>query len=214
MTSEAGTPRAVPKPGKANIQGKVFFNLEPAEDVDVKLCVVRNMYAECIGEKHVTKTDANGEYFFADLEPKEYGALFVRVFNTGTYIFSGKYGGLTAQKIRAEPDKTFFVPLTTLFKVDLKVLTPKPKARVLGEDLEISWEPYPGAGYYIVELFNFGTRKYHVDNRRTNATSYQLETPVPDGHYRLRIEVYNSSGIKIAQAGNGIEFMTFSRGEL
>src|SRR5688572_13769615 len=39
LKSETGTAMATPKPGTANIQGKVFYNLEPVENIDVRLCV-------------------------------------------------------------------------------------------------------------------------------------------------------------------------------
>lgn len=205
LTSETGTPRAVPKPGKANIQGKVFYNLEPVPNIEIKLCVTPNMFADCIGEKHTAKTDASGEYLFTDLEPRTYGGLFVRVFNTKDYVFTGRYG--FAQKINAKADETFFVPLTSLFKGDLKVLNPKRDGKVDGANVEISWESYAGAGYYILELMQFGKGNvYHLTNERSNGTSYKVAKRLPDGQYRLRIEAFNPAGVKIAQAGNGIQF--------
>lgn len=207
LRSENGTAKATPKPGKANIQGKVFFNLMPVKGIDVRLCVESpNLYGDCLGKKYMAKTDEDGLYLFADLEPRVYSALFVRIFNTPDYVHAAKYGFLS-MKIRAEADKTFFVPLTTLFKADLKVLHPDTKAAADGRDLEISWEAYPDAASYSIELLQFsGSGIYHLNGKRTNGNSYKLEKPLPDGRYRLRVEAFNSSGIKLAQAGNGIEF--------
>lgn len=207
LKSETGTAKATPKPGKANIQGKVFFNLMPVKGIDVRLCVESpNMYGDCLGKKYMAKTDEDGLYLFADLEPRVYSALFVRIFNTPDYVHAAKYGFLS-MKIRAEADKTFFVPLTTLFKADLKILHPDAKAAADGRDLEISWEAYPDAASYSIELLQFsGSGIYHLNGKRTKANSYKLEKPLPDGRYRLRVEAFNSSGIKLAQAGNGIEF--------
>ena len=206
LKSETGTPKAMPKPGKANIQGKVFFNLMPVEGIDVKLCAASpTLSGDCIGESYRVKTDENGQYLFADLEPKEYHGLFVRVFNTPNYIHTAKYGFLSL-KIRAEADKTFFVPLTTLFKSDLKVLHPNSKAKADGQNLEISWEADPDAASYSIELLQFSGSVHHLNGERTKANSYKVEKPLPDGSYRVRVEAFNLSGIKLAQAGNGVEF--------
>lgn len=116
LKSETGTAKGTPKAGMANIQGKVFFNLRPVEGIDVRLCVESaNLSGDCIGKKYMAKTDENGQYLFADLEPRVYNGLFVRVFNTPNYVHTAKYGFLSL-KIKTEADKTFFVPLTTLFK--------------------------------------------------------------------------------------------------
>ena len=207
MRSETGTAIATPKPGKANIQGTVFFNLNPVEGVEVKLCVdAANLYGECMGKKYVAKTDKDGHYLFADLEPQVYNSLFVRVFKTPNYVHAAKYGFLSL-KIRTEADKTFFVPLTSLFKADLKVLNPTQKAKVNGQDLEISWEPYPDAASYSIDLLQYGSPGvHHLDGVKTKANRYKVENPLPNGSYRLRMEAFNSSGIKLAQTGDGVEF--------
>lgn len=211
IISQGAVAKATPKPGKANIQGKVVYDLKPAAGVQVKLCVERNMYADCIGEKHLTKTDDAGEYIFTDLEPKEYNTLFVRVFDTDNWIFSGKDGGLTAQKIKPEPDTTFFVPLTSLFKTDLKVLVPTKSSKISGDDLTFKWEAYPNAKYYVLELLNFGTKTYPLNKVFVSDTSYVVPANLPAGGYRLKIEVLNAAGEKIAQAKNGIEFSIVDR---
>jgi hypothetical protein len=207
MRSDTGTALATPKPGMSNIQGAVFFNLMPVADIEVKLCVESaNLFGDCIGKKHIAKTDENGHYLFADLEPRVYNALYVRVFKTREYVHTAKYGFLSL-KIRTQADKTFFVPLTSLFKSDLKILHPTPKVNAEGQNLEISWEPYPDAASYSIELFQFGSPGVdHLSSVSTQGTSYKVEKPLPDGHYRLRIEAFNSSRVKIAQAGDGIEF--------
>lgn len=204
VASETGTEKAKPQPGKANIQGKVFYNLQPAANIEVRLCTQSNVFGDCIGEKHITKTDAAGEYLFTDITPNNY-EVFVRVFQTKNYIFSGTYG-FSPSKYKVEADKTFFVPLTNLFKSDLKVQNPKPKATVNGRELEISWDAYPDAAYYKVELLNFATRDNFLNNGKIEATSYKVEQPLTDGGYRLRITAYNIVGTKLSGNGDGLEF--------
>lgn len=214
VNSATGTEKAKPLPGMANVQGKVLYNLQPASDIEVKLCVESNLYGDCIGKKHLTKTDANGEYLFANIAPKDY-KIYVRVFGTKQFIFTGKYGFLSA-RYKIEADKTFFVPTTNLFKSDLKVQNPKPRTIVDAERFEIKWDAYPDAAYYKLELMNFSTGNNFL-SETVKTTSYRVEKPslntensgilLINGGYRLRIEAYNAVNIKLAQCEDGIEFI-------
>src|SRR5262245_54549298 len=63
ISSGVGEEKEKPAPGKANVQGKVFYNEKPAAGVEVKLCEKFNQFfGGCKGETFVTKTDNNGEY--------------------------------------------------------------------------------------------------------------------------------------------------------
>lgn len=205
LISETGAEKASPKPGKANIQGRIFYNGQPVANNEVKLCLEPNMYSDCIGEKHIARTDADGVFLLADLEPKIYKALFIRVFETRDYIFVGRLGFIP-QKIKTEADKTFFVALTNLFKTDLKIENPKPKSSVDAQNFEMKWNAYPGAAYYLLELMAYSTRVKYLDGARTETTGYKIETPLINDDYRLRIQAYNSYGLKLAQNGDGTEF--------
>jgi hypothetical protein len=69
FVSQDGVAKQQPKAGRANIQGTVYFNDQPAADIDMRLCVTPNLFADCIGEKHKARTGPDGVYLFADLEP-------------------------------------------------------------------------------------------------------------------------------------------------
>jgi hypothetical protein len=207
LVSQPGVEKQPPKAGRANIQGTVFFNNSPAAGVEVSLCVTPNAFADCIGEKHTARTDGEGVFLFTELEPKEYGGLFVRVFDTRGFVFVGRHGFL-ASKIKAEPDKTFFVPRTELFKSDLKVTRPKGKDKADAEGFRIEWERYRDATFYTVELLNFGSRDETFET--TSETGFTPGKTLADGYYRIRVEAFNVAGTKIAQNGQGTEF--FIRG--
>jgi hypothetical protein len=212
-TSVSGIEKSKPAAGTGNVQGKVLYNLQPVKDIEAKLCVESNLYGDCIGKKHLTKTDANGEYFFANVPPGDY-VVFVRVFDAKQYIFTGKYG-LSPIRYKIEADKTLFVPTTNLFKSDLKVQNPKPRTSVDAESFEIKWDAYPDAAYYRLELMNFSTGNNFL-SETVKTTSFKVEKPslnpetrgllLIDGGYRLRIEAYNAVNIKLAQCEDGIEF--------
>lgn len=213
VSSEANTEKVKPLSGKANVQGRVLYNLQPVTDIEVKLCVESNLYGDCMGKKHLTKTDANGAYLFANIAPGDY-MIFVRVFNTKQYIFTGTYG-FSPTRYKLEADKTLFVPTTNLFKSDLKVQNPKPGSSVDADNFEIKWDAYPDAAYYRLELMNFSTGKNYL-SETVKTTNYKIEKPslnvenrgiaLINGGYRLRIEAYNAVNIKLAQCEDGIEF--------
>ena len=69
-----------------------------------------------------------------------------------------------------------------------------------------AWEAYPEAASYSIDLFQYSGKINHLTAQTTKANSYKLEKPLPDGPYHLRVEAFNASGVKLAQAGKGIEF--------
>src|SRR5437763_8195449 len=77
----AGTGEKKEKPaaGKANVQGKVFFNSAGAPNIEVKLCEKFNQFLGwCQGQTYTTKTESNGEYLIKDVPPGIYEGLIAK----------------------------------------------------------------------------------------------------------------------------------------
>lgn len=205
--SEDGTAKGRPANGKANVQGKVLFNEKPAEGIEVKLCEKFSQFISgCGGEIFKTKTDANGEYLFADVTPRIYEALTVKVFDTKGYVFATQGLGISASKYNLEPDTTFFVSDTNLFKDDLKVQNPKNNSKVDANSLEIKWDAYPDAASYKISINSDAIGGDYV-NESTDATNFKVEKPLANGKYRLKVEAYNANKVKISDSGyDYIEF--------
>ena len=211
--SESGTEKSRPEAGKANVQGKVLFDGKPAENIEVKLCEKFNRFMDgCGGEIFTTKTDANGEYLFANVTPRVYEALTVKVFNTKGYVFPTQGFGISATKYKIEPDKTFFVSETNLFKDDLKIQTPKNASKVTAQDFEVKWDAYPNASYYKVSI-NGAAGSGDYINENVDANSFKPKEPLAGGKYNLKVEAYNADKIKIADSGyDYIEFNIIGSG--
>src|SRR4029453_11091999 len=79
--AETGVEKVKPAPGTGNVQGKVFFNSKPVENIEVKLCESFNRFlGGCSGKTFTAKTDKDGEYVITNIPPKTYEALLARVF--------------------------------------------------------------------------------------------------------------------------------------
>ncbi len=216
VESESGTEKAKPEAGKANVQGKVLFNEKPVPNVEVKVCEKFNRYlGGCDGESYKTKTDAGGEYLIANIPPKVYEGLIVQVFDTKNYIFATKGFGISSAKYKFEADQTFFAPETNLFKDDLKIQNPKPKAKADAPSLEFKWDAYPDAAYYKLSV---SPDKYESDStsiaaqKIEGATNYKPDKPLQNGLYRIRLEAFNANDVKLAESKDGFEF-TVTGGE-
>lgn len=208
VESETGTEKAKPEPGKANVQGKVLFNEKPAEGVEVRICEKFNRFmGGCNGESFKTKTDADGEYLFANIKPGVYQALAVKVFDSNSYIFATKSLGILAAEYNFDADKTFFAPATNLFKDDLKIQNPKPNAKIDASALELKWDVYPDAAYYKVNLLP-AESDYDsmISNEKVEGTTYKPTKTLKNGKYRLRLEAYNANNVKLAELSKDIEF--------
>jgi hypothetical protein len=204
-----GVEKVKPAPGTGNVQGKVLYNNAPVEGIEVKLCETFSRFLSgCGGKIYTAKTDKDGDFVIANVEPKEYEGLTVRVFDTDSYVFATTgIAGISAAKYNVVADKTLFVVPTHLFKGDLKTSNPKAGSTVSGQDLELKWEPYPDAAYYKFSLAaddHMVTAPY--TNEKVEGTSFKVAKPLEKGGYRLKVEAYNSKDKKLSETNEETKF--------
>lgn len=210
ISSATGVEKEKPEQGKANVQGKVFYNEKPVEGVEVKLCETFSQYVSgCGGQTYTTKTDSAGEYLIKNVPPKIYEGLIVKVFNTNYYVFATS-GIIQSAKYKVEADKTFFAPDTNLFKSDLKLLNPKAGAKIGGSNIELKWDAYPDAAYYKFSIYadtsTGAESNYDYINKRVDGVSYTLDKPLAPGEYSCKVTAYNGNDIKLADSPDDIKF--------
>jgi hypothetical protein len=212
--SGTGEEKEKPEAGKANVQGKVFFNEKPAAGIEVKLCEKFSQYfSGCGGQTFTTKTDANGEYLIKSVPPGVYEGLTAKVFDTPYYVFATS-GIVSSAKYQLDADETFFAPDTHLFKSDLRLLSPKAAAKVGPEGIEVKWEPYPDAAYYKFSIHadtsTPAKAEYDFINKRVDGTSFVLDKALAPGGYSVKVSAYNSNDRKLADSSSDIKFTVTS----
>jgi hypothetical protein len=208
-STETGVEKVKPAPGTGNVQGKVFFNNKPVENIEVRLCEKFNRYfGGCSGKIHTALTDKDGDYVIANVEPKEYEGLLARVFDTDSSIFAATgLGGLSAAKYVVTADKTLFVAPTHLYRSDLKLLNPKAGSKVSAQGLALKWGPYSDASYYKFSLYPEDasiTSPYIKE--RVEGTSFDLAKPLQKGTYRVEVEAFNDKDQKLSESADDIKF--------
>jgi len=208
--SATGVEKEKPAAGKANVQGKVFFNEKPVGDIEVKLCEKFSRFiGGCTGETFTSKTEGNGEYGIKNVPPGIYEGLTARVFNTNYYVFATS-GFVGSAKYQLEEDRTFFAPDTNLFKSDLKLIAPKAGGKVGASDIEVKWDAYPDAAYYKFSIHADSSTdaktEYDFINKRVDGTSYTLDKPLSPGSYTVQVVAYNGNDIKLAESADDIKF--------
>jgi hypothetical protein len=207
--AETGVEKMKPAPGTGNVQGKVLYNGKPVENIEVKLCEKFNQYfGGCSGKTFTAKTDKDGDYVIANVEPKVYEGLMARVFDTDSYVFATTgIAGISSAKYEVTADKTLFVRPTNLFKGDLKTLAPKAGSKVSVQNLELKWEAYPGAVYYKFSIYpQEPTVTAPYVNERVEGTSFSIDKPLQKGTYRWQVQAYNDANQKISESSNDIKF--------
>lgn len=210
IPSGTGVEKEKPDPGTGNVQGKVFYNQQPAAGVEVRLCEKFSRFiGGCSGETYKTKTDAAGEYLFKSVPPKIYEGLTVQVFDTDYYVFATS-GVVSAAKYKIEADETYFAPDTHLFKQDLKLVSPKAGSKVAPAGIEVKWDAYPDAAYYKFSVHpdsSTGAQTaFDYINRRVDGTSFALDKPLAPGTYSVRVEAFNGNDVKLSQSSGDIKF--------
>lgn len=208
-SAEAGVEKIKPAPGTGNVQGKVFYNSKPVENIEVRLCETFNQYfGGCGGKIYTARTDKDGEYVITNAEPKVYEGLLARVFDTDSSIFATTgIAGISSNKYEIVAGKTLFVSPTHLFKGDLKLLNPKAGAKVSAQGLELKWDSYPDAAYYKFSIYaeDASVTSPYI-NERIEGTSFALDKPLEKGTYRWQVNAYNSGDRKLAESGSDIKF--------
>jgi hypothetical protein len=208
--SATGVEKEKPAAGKANVQGKVFFNGKPVADIEVKLCEKFSRFiGGCSGETFTTKTDAGGEYLIKSVPAGIYEGLTAKVFKTPYYVFATS-GIVGSAKYKLEADQTFFAPDSNLFKSDLKLVTPRAGSKINASNIEVKWDAYPDAAYYKFSIHADSSTdaktEYDYVNKRVDGTSYVLEKPLSPGSYTCQVEAYNSNDIKLSESADDIKF--------
>jgi hypothetical protein len=208
--SGAGEEKEKPAAGKANVQGKVFYNEKPAANIEVKLCEKFSQYfGGCSGQIFTAKTDSAGEYLIKNVPPGIYEGLTAKVFDTPYYVFATS-GFVASAKYKIEPDETFFAPDSNLFKSDLKLLNPKAGAKLGPDNIEVKWESYTDAAYYKFSInadsSSGAQTNYDYINKRVDGTSYVLDKPLAAGTYSCTVTAYNGNDVKLADSPDDIKF--------
>jgi hypothetical protein len=210
ISSGTGVEKEKPAAGKANVQGKVFYNSQPAAGIDVKLCEKFNQYfGGCGGQTYTAKTDDAGEYLIKDVPPGVYEGLIAKVYNTGFYVFATS-GFVSSAKYKIDADKTFFAPDTNLFKSDLKLQSPKAGSKIGADNIEVKWAAYPDAAYYKFSIYadtgSGAQPNYDFINKRVDGLSYTLDKPLVPGTYTCKVSAYNDKDVKLAESDDDIKF--------
>lgn len=212
-----GEQKEKPAEGKANVQGKVFYNGKGAPNIEVKLCEKFSQYlGGCSGQTFTAKTDANGEYLIKNVPAGIYEGLTAKVFDTPYYVFATS-GFVSSAKYKLEADETFFAPDSNLFKSDLKLVSPKAGAKLGPNNIEVKWESYPDAAYYkfSINADSSSGAQTNLDyiNKRIDGTSYVLDKPLTAGSYRCTVTAYNGNDVKLSESASDITFTVTGEGK-
>ena len=203
--------RVKPNPGKGNVQGQVFYNSKPVENIEVKLCEKFDRMISslgCRGKTHKASTDREGYFVLTDIEPGKYQGLLVRVFNTESYIVATKgIGGLDNVEHDVAANQTLFVDPKHLFKTDLKPVNPESGERVKGQKPELKWQAYPDATSYKVSLYPKDIKAQGLYNQVVKTNILIPDKPLSKGEYTWKIEAYNGEDKKLSESEDGIKFI-------
>jgi hypothetical protein len=205
--STSGEEKQKPTAGKGNVQGIVLFNEQPVEGIEVKICETFStiLGIKCSGKTQTVKTDKDGVFVLANLEPITYGGLTAKVFKSNYYIYPQE-GIMTARRFEVEADKTIFAPDIHLFKDDVKITNPKAGSRADAKNLELKWNAYPDASYYKVSLYPDAGGTSPVSGDRVDDPTYTVTDELTSGKYRIKVEAYNKNDRKLAESGDDIKF--------
>jgi hypothetical protein len=187
-----------PKPnaGLGGVYGRLRWNGQPVEGVQVKLCDEIKFIGGCQGAEYPTVTDANGAYIILNVPPGDYGLTY-RALEADTWYFVTS-GFLNTKNFEVKANQMVDVGDHHTVRLDVVILTPAEDERLTVARPVISWEPYPSAAYYALNLHS-DRGGVLVSSMKLTDTSFALNRDLQSCGYSFNVEVYNSQGIMIAE---------------
>ncbi len=187
---------AQPAPGTGGVYGRLLWNGQPVEGIQVKLCKEIKFIGGCEGAEYPTVTDADGVYAILNVPPGSYGLTY-RALDADTWYFVTS-GVLNAKDFEVPADEMISVGDHHTVRLDLVILTPAKDERLEAARPTISWEPYPSAAYYEL-TFHAGRGGSLIHGKELTETSFTLDRDLQTCDYSFNIEAYNAQGIMIAE---------------
>lgn len=180
--------------GKGNVVGLVTWNNQPVAKAAVWMC--EKFEGGCKGlYQYRTNTDQNGYYIFKNVTPGKY-VVAVNSFSTGWFIFYSDANGSEQQQVVAGED-LILNPLS-IWKFDLRPLTPKNRQVMSNAHPTFTWEPYPDAAYYEFSIYDNNINVV-LENKRVDGSEYTLtDATLETCNYYWTVKAYNEDGLLIS----------------
>jgi hypothetical protein len=193
-----------PDPGKANVVGRIFWNESPASNLGMLLCEDMNILTGCEGVQFDSRTNDDGVYIFASIDPGEY-SLVVESLDGEHWLYVTAGLGLSAKKYSVAADNTLRIPDQSIYNFDLVTISPEEDESVSEARPTLSWEPYPDAAYFLVYLTQENGSAIFMDEK-TDALSIVPPKDLLSCEYTWQVEAYNNLGTKISEHDGYLHF--------
>ncbi|HLO28692.1 MAG TPA: hypothetical protein VK249_06140 [Anaerolineales bacterium] len=185
-----------PASGTGGVYGRLLWNGEPVEGVQVKLCDEIKFIGGCKGAEYPTVTDAYGVYTILNVPPGSYGLTY-RALDADTWYFVTS-GILNAKDFEITAGQMVNVGDHHTVRLDVVILSPTKDERLSIARPTISWQPYPSAAYYELTLHSDRGGSL-IHRMELTATSFTLDRDLQTCDYSFNLEVFNAQGIMIAE---------------
>ena len=93
----------------------------------------------------------------------------------------------------------------SIYKLDLKITSPKSEAVLKDSKLSLSWDAYTNSAYYKISL-RPEKGDYIYFDRKIDDTKLLTDIDLVDCKYSLKVEAYNSNDVKIAESSEDLKF--------
>lgn len=193
----------VPESGMGGLFGRLLWNDAPVEGVQVKLCEEMGYFDGCSGQIFDAETGPDGAYLFLDLPPGSYGLTYSAI-DSDTWYFVTE-GVMTAKMFEVSAGEMLDAGDNLTNRTDVRILTPRERERVIEKRPTLSWEAYPGAAYYELNLSadRGGSLIYQM---QLDGTSFALDRDLQNCNYSMYVNAFNNYGTLIAET---LEYRNF-----
>lgn len=198
-----------PAAGKSNAKGTVLWAGKGVNRAEVLLCDPNKLPGvfmvgnpDICGAKQIkTRTDSNGNYQFTNVPAGLYSIVIKTLESKNMYFEltekSSAYGLPERSKIKLEEGKTTKIQTQSVWRTDIKLISPKSGQTLRERQPVLGWEAYPEAVRYTMSLKSGGKE---VGIMEQGDNQYVPGGSLSDGLYYWEVEAFGENGEVIAKS--------------
>ena len=188
---------AMPEAGKGGVYGRIMWNGQPIEGLEVKLCDEVKFIGGCTGAEYPTKTGPDGVYVITNVPPGGYGLTYKAYDGDNWYFMTS--GFLNARDFEVKAGEMVNVGDQNTVRTDVAITSPTEDERLSGvRRPTLEWQPYPEAAYYEL-TFHSGRGGSLIHRLKLTEPKFEMNRDLQSCDYTFKVEVFNNQQVQIAE---------------
>ncbi len=187
----------LPDAGKGGVYGRILWNGQPIEGLEVKLCDEIKFIGGCRGAEYPTRTGVDGVYVIINVPPGGYGLTYKALEGESWFFMTS--GFLNARDFELKAGEMVNIGDKNTVRTDVVITKPAEDERISAVRRPVlEWQAYPQAAYYEL-TFHSGRGGSLIHRMQLTEPRFEMNRDLQSCGYTFKVEVFNSQEVQIAE---------------